>query len=149
MTCPKDVGHRPARASAAELGTRAGIGFAEIGVTQGAPGDVKQMGIVVGCQLEQSRSADVYNSLWMFMMVCGSAVCLYLVRHDAHVDTISIPCCTVGYSCNTRQELFNNCDDDRSGFIEWPVPWCWNIWGALFLVRDRIMRPACSTWFCG
>ena len=20
------------------------------------------------------------------------------------------------------RELFNNCDDDRSGFIEWPVP---------------------------
>ena len=21
------------------------------------------------------------------------------------------------------RELFNSCDDDRSGFIEWPVPW--------------------------
>ena len=34
---PKDVRHRPPRAAAAELGSGAGIGFAQVGVTQGAP----------------------------------------------------------------------------------------------------------------
>lgn len=73
---PKDVRNRPTRAAAAELGARAGIGFAEVGVTQGAPGEVwRKWEFVLGASLKRSRSAglcrfmDVYDSWW----VCGFA----------------------------------------------------------------------------
>ena len=134
---PKDVRNRPTRAAAAELGARAGIGFAEVGVTQGAPTFGANGNGDVGCRtletIQKCGFMSVYGCLSWW--VCGSAWfrCVFVFRETCCICRYNfyILCCTVWYSCYMRQELFNNCDDDRSGFIEWPVTWCWNIWGTL------------------